>query len=697
MKCLLVKLLELINVCKGNIPFKNAGLLYIAFLFSFNLAAQEICNNGLDDDNDGLIDLNDNLDCTCNGITTVIPGNSLLPNPSFEDYNCLPSNFSQFSCVNSWHLGTPTSSDFFVNQTGAFWPEFPTPLPDGQAVAGFFSINNADVIGFNGEILDGIYNEYLGTCLPQPMEAGTEYALQMSLAGIGLSSFGTSLSNIWFGPIDITIYGSASCPQWPVSADTVSMYAGCPTVFDDWVELGHVTYQADGTWQIISIEFTPSTTIQAIIIGGPCTPPDDYTFTESNGVTFEPYFVMDNVALAEVLQQASIESMGSICADNLTLLGSSDTLTGNYQWYFNGIALAGQTSLQLSWSSLNLEPGNYQFVVNPADSVCAVAEQVVTAPGGVEPLISVSVTSGCEPLTVEFENITPTPTPSILCTWNFGDGTSAQDCATMHEFAESGIYSIGLSITLADGCTYDTTYQQYIEVTSRPFLHLGNDTVLCEGQSIELRAQQSGLWNTGDTSDVIQITEAGSYWVEITQGACVVTDSIQIEQLQLPAVSLGDDLVLCAGDKHQLVATTAFAEYYHWSTGDSTESVLLDASAELSIKVGNVCGTSVDSVNVLFEDCSAVIFIPNCFTPNEDGMNDFFRPTISNVTDYYLMIFDRWGGLIFQSKDPAEAWHSGSQINQPDYIQDGVYNYLLICQTMAGNSLVRRGCIYVIR
>jgi gliding motility-associated-like protein len=418
------------------------------------------------------------------------------------------------------------------------------------------------------------------------------------------------------------------------------------------------------------------------MIGGPCTPPADYTFTEANGVTFEPYFVMDNVALAEVLQQASIESMGSICTDNLTLLGSSDTLTGNYQWYFNGIALAGQTSLQLPWSGLNLEPGNYQFVVNPADSVCAVAEQVVTAPGGVEPLIS-------------FENITPTP--AISCTWDFGDGTSAQDCATMHEFAESGIYSIGLSITMADGCTYDTTYQQYIEVTSRPFLHLGNDTVLCEGQSIDLRAQQSGLWNTGDTSDVIQITEAGSYWVEITQGACVVTDSIQIEQLQLPAVSLGDDLVLCAGDKHRLVATTAFAEYYHWSTGDSTESVLLDANINLSIEVGNVCGTSVDSVNVLYEDCSAAIYVPNCFTPNGDGINDVFKPFVSNVVGYDLKVFDRWGGGVFHSNNPSEAWQGGGQSNEQQNLPDGVYNYLLICQTLEGGVIERRGCIFIIR
>jgi hypothetical protein len=69
--------------------------LPIILLLFFHVSAQEICNNGLDDDNDGLVDLNDNFDCACNGISAVNPGNNYIPNPSFEEYNCLPTQFSQ--------------------------------------------------------------------------------------------------------------------------------------------------------------------------------------------------------------------------------------------------------------------------------------------------------------------------------------------------------------------------------------------------------------------------------------------------------------------------------------------------------------------------------------------------------------------------------------------------------------------------
>lgn len=280
--------------------------LLIILLLSFNASAQEICTNGMDDDNDGLIDLNDHLDCECSSINSVISGNNFLPNPSFENYNCLPTQFSQIVidtnivwedgiyCVDNWQPGTWGSSDYFINQPGAFWPDIPTPLPDGQSVAGFFIINLPDVPDFNGNINDGIYLEYMKTCLTQPLDAGTSYQLQMNLAGLGMSSSGNSLTNVWFGPVDITLYGSTYCTQSPIPVVT------CPTVSRDWVELGHASYQADGTWQTLSIKFTAVNSINAIMIGGPCIPPSDYTFSDSIGETFEPYFVLDNVALNEI-------------------------------------------------------------------------------------------------------------------------------------------------------------------------------------------------------------------------------------------------------------------------------------------------------------------------------------------------------------------------------------------------------------
>jgi gliding motility-associated-like protein len=109
-----------------------------------------------------------------------------------------------------------------------------------------------------------------------------------------MSSFGNSLTNIWFGPVDITLFGSSNCSQSTIQT------AGCPVGSTDWVKLGHATYQADGTWQTLNIQFTALNSIQSIMIGGPCSPPIDFTFTEANGETFDPYFVLDNAALYEI-------------------------------------------------------------------------------------------------------------------------------------------------------------------------------------------------------------------------------------------------------------------------------------------------------------------------------------------------------------------------------------------------------------
>jgi gliding motility-associated-like protein len=109
-----------------------------------------------------------------------------------------------------------------------------------------------------------------------------------------MSSFGNALTNIWFGAVDITVFGSSICTQSAIQT------ASCPAVSVDWVELGHASYQADGTWQTVNIPFTALNSIQSIMIGGPCSPPIDFTFSYANGETFNPYFVLDNAALYEI-------------------------------------------------------------------------------------------------------------------------------------------------------------------------------------------------------------------------------------------------------------------------------------------------------------------------------------------------------------------------------------------------------------
>jgi gliding motility-associated-like protein len=269
----------------------------------------------------------------------------------------------------------------------------------------------------------------------------------------------------------------------------------------------------------------------------------------------------------------------------------------------------------------------------------------------------------------------------------WSDGTESQ----FLEPSQAGLYAAELEV---QGCFERDTVE--VIVVEPPFIELGPDTLFCEGQSLQLQAQEVGVWNTGETDDMLVVTLPGMYRIDVTQGPCVVVDSIRVDQLPLPFVSLGDDPLYCEGNTYELTALGEFVDYYTWSTGDSTETLVVDESIDLGIEVGNSCGTSIDSLHVLFEDCSVAVYMPASFTPNGDGINDQYWPAISNVDVYDLKIFDKWGNTLFHSNDPEEPW-IGDTIQGAYYVPNGVYNFLLVCRTDRGKVLERRGHIVVIR
>ena len=92
--------------------------------------------------------------------------------------------------------------------------------------------------------------------------------------------------------------------------------------------------------------------------------------------------------------------------------------------------------------------------------------------------------------------------------------------------------------------------------------------------------------------------------------------------------------------------------------------------------------------------------MPNAFTPDNDGLNDIFIPSIGGgvaIEDYYFTIWDRWGDLVFESATPGEAW-DGSYNDGQYYTQNDVYIWMLEVKSLETGEIVKlRGHVTLLR
>jgi len=106
---------------------------------------------------------------------------------------------------------------------------------------------------------------------------------------------------------------------------------------------------------------------------------------------------------------------------------------------------------------------------------------------------------------------------------------------------------------------------------------------------------------------------------------------------------------------------------------------------EVELTVCNDYGC-YDSYSMLIDvDHEFAYYVPNTFSPNGDGTNDvFFVDGIGIDTDHFnLKIYDRWGEMIFEMNSPEEVWMGNHNKDGEYYVQDGVYNWIMILRDEA--------------
>ncbi len=168
-----------------------------------------------------------------------------------------------------------------------------------------------------------------------------------------------------------------------------------------------------------------------------------------------------------------------------------------------------------------------------------------------------------------------------------------QDGSTTATFTvqSPGAYSVAL--TDANGCSGGD--QIDVLYASPNAVDLGPDQAVCQGTTVTLDATLPGstyLWSTGSTAATISVANAGTYAVEVMQGACSVTDTVVITTLSVPVVDLGNDTTLCPGGSITLDASWPGAQY-SWSTGATASSVVVSTSGPAWVAVSaNGCSAS---------------------------------------------------------------------------------------------------------
>lgn len=240
---------------------------------------------------------------------------------------------------------------------------------------------------------------------------------------------------------------------------------------------------------------------------------------------------------------------------------------------------------------------------------------------------------------------------------------------------------------LLQGCVLKDSLQINIS-QAKTFFALDKDSLLCPGKSSALKASTGFagyLWQNGSKADSLNITQPGFYKV-IATDSCgnIFKDSIQVNMIdtsfRLPA-------------REQICSTDTFSIKVPKQATDitwqpSTNGMFKNGSLKFFPERNTAYNVAVSfapqcsiqkKIDITVEPCPETIFFPNSFTPNNDGKNDFFKPSVSRPLGYYHFgIYNRYGQKVFETSNPQKGWDgtiNGARQNTGSFIWQCSYAF----------------------
>jgi gliding motility-associated-like protein len=351
-----------------------------------------------------------------------------------------------------------------------------------------------------------------------------------------------------------------------------------------------------------------------------------------------------------------------------------------------------------------------EILTNPTEDTVAIAPEFDT-----EYNVLITTAEGCEIIeTIEVDVYQDVPEPQIedtvrLCRGN--EVTITVSGSPSFEWFPNQDVNTNTGPVVIVSTTVDRWY--YVDFTNpcgtlrdSVFIDVidvdpiaGNDTIVCRGEPALLWASggveyswtpANSVNNPLDSIVTVQPQYATTYTVLVTdEYGCSADASVSVDHYPLAFVQASPDYYGFQGDEVQLDADgSSDLGFYTWSPSEylscvNCESPISTTPSSLTYEVEfideNGC-KATDDVTIYFE---GVIYVPNTFTPDNNGDNDYFFPKGGNIVEYEMMIFNRWGELIFESDNFNDRWDGTYANGLP--CPDGTYVWKIIYEDVMGN------------
>ncbi len=418
-----------------------------------------------------------------------------------------------------------------------------------------------------------------------------------------------------------------------------------------------------------------------------------------NNAVFEFSFV-DDIVTAEF-------NVPHICPGDTIHFQNNSHNAVSYSWNFgDGTPLDTNASPSHYYST----PGTYTVMLVASNSgSCNMKDTIyreITIP---EPLnITTSVSPMiCGNMGSAEVNVTGT---SLPVTYQWSNGATTSNISNV----QAGTYI--LTITDANNCPVvlqvnvpDSSYNVSLsgEATNQPC------TGKCLGTaSVELSGfhnPYSLMWNTGDTSTHLTNLCEGDYSVTVVdENGCADTLNLHVGNDHIePGINVWSDTNnVYPGTEVHVFANDSNIFNYQWyplgvSGGNSSNITVYPTSTQTYTVYAwdsNGCA-SVDSITIRVREIvcgEPYIYIPNAFSPNGDGKNDilyvYANPAL--VKNMHLMIFDRWGELIFETTDLNHGWDGTFK---GKILDPAVFVYYLEVTCINDEKFIKKGNITLLK